>query len=710
MNGSNQIIPLSEARDLAPAGSHLPATSDRIDLRGSLQFFRRRLRLILTILGLSLVIGATITLTRPKVYTALAAVSLDAPGSRESIGQTVSQDTGPAPSSAYVDTQVEIITSRAMAERVAAALGLTKGKTPAEANAIVQKLQSDVAAERSGESYALKLTYNAPTGEEASRIVNEFARQFTQWELSNAQERNRESATLLEKRLDELRGQAQSDTEALQRYRIANNLLSTSGASLTEQEISAYNQEVTSARAQAAEDQARLNTALAQLQQGSNGDDVGEALGSPVIGSLRARVAQVGGDVANLEARYGPNHPELIRKKGELAEIERQIQAEISRVVSNLRAKTQVSAQRLSSLTGSLASARGTLSSNNAAMVGLDELERKAQVSQGLYETYLNTYKNLIAQEGVERPNARVLSYAPVPLVPSSPNMMLNLVLSLAIGLGLAIVAAFIAEALFSGISTPEEVERALGVRCLAAIPLLGSVSHSSRAVPAILNEPRSAFSEAFRSLRISIQHASSGPTQVLAVTSALPKEGKTTIAACLAQSMALTDGPTVLVDCDLRRRGVSKLLSLPRERPGLIEILDGSASLDEVLIWGETQLAVLPVKPADDEPAELMTGEAFDRLLESLRMRFNHVVLDLPPVLPIALTRILAAKADVTAMVVRWRKTPDLAVRSALAQLPRDKVNLAGAVLSRVDMRRRGQFGESDPAYYFNRYRQYYQ
>lgn len=346
---------------------------------------------------------------------------------------------------------------------------------------------------------------------------------------------------------------------------------------------------------------------------------------------------------------------------------------------------------------------------NNAAMVGLDELERKAQVSQGLYETYLNTYKNLIAQEGVERPNARVLSFAPIPTVPSSPNLLLNLVLSLAIGLGAAIIAAFIAEALFSGISTPEEIERTLGVRCLAAIPMLGSVSNSSRAVPAILNEPRSAFSEAFRSLRISIEHASHGPTQVLAITSALPKEGKTTIAACLAQSMALTDGLTVLVDCDLRRRGVSKLLSLPQDRPGLIEILDGSATLDEVLVWGETQLAVLPIRPADDEPAELMSGEPFDRLLESLRMRFNHVVLDLPPVLPIALTRMIAAKADTTAMVVRWRKTPDLAVRSALAQLPPDKVNLAGAVLSRVDMRRRGQFGESDPAYYFNRYKQYY-
>lgn len=709
MNAGNQIIPFGDHREVAITGRNLPVAPDRVDLRGSLQFFRRRLRMIVAIVVGAVLLGAIVTATRPKVYTANAVVSMDTPKNQAGEG-TVSQDSGPSPSSAYVDTQVEIITSRAMAERVATALGLLKGKSPVEENGIIQTLQGNVSAARAGESFALGLGYDAPTGEEASRTVNEFANQFTRWELGNAQERNRESAKLINERLEELRAQAHTDTEALQRYRIANNLLSTSGASLTEQEISSYNQEVTRARAETAEDQARLNTALAQLRSGSTGDDVGEALGSGVIGSLRAREAQVGGEVANMESRYGPNHPALVRAKGELAEIQRQIQAEIGRVISNLRAKQQVSAQRLGSLTQSLASARGTLTSNNAAMVGLDELERRAQVSQGLYETYLNTYKNLIAQEGVERPNARVLSLAPVPTAPSSPNVALNLVLAFAIGLGVAIASAFIAEALFSGISTPQEIETGLGIRCLASIPLLGSVSRASRAVPAILNEPRSAFAEAFRSLRISIEQATTGPTQVLAVTSALPKEGKTTIAACLAQSLALTDGPTILVDCDLRRRGVSRLLALPKDRPGLIEVLDGSATLDEAMIWGETQLAVLPIRSNETEHTELLTGDAFERLLDRLRTRFNHVLLDLPPVLPIALTRILASKADATMMVVRWRKTPDMAVASALQQLPPDRVNLVGGVLSRVDMRRRAQFGESDPAYYFNKYRQYYQ
>src|SRR5690606_40052534 len=128
------------------------------------------------------------------------------------------------------------------------------------------------------------------------------------------------------------------------------------------------------------------------------GDDVGEALGSSVVSSLRQQEATLAGEVASLSSRYGANHPELIRAREQLDDVRGQIQAEIERVISNLRAKRNVSQQRLASLSGSLAQARGQLSQNNAAMVGLDELQRNAEVSQGLYETYLNSYKQLVAR------------------------------------------------------------------------------------------------------------------------------------------------------------------------------------------------------------------------------------------------------------------------------------------------------------------------
>lgn len=714
MNGSRQIssASASDGRALVaqPPGQAIMVPPDRVDLRGSVSFFRRRLSLILAITALAIAIGAIITFMTPAVYKAEALVSLETPQAETARTTGAAVASGPAPSSAFVDTQVAILTSRELAARVGEALGLMKGKSAAEQRDVIDELQNGASAERSGESYALTLTYEAPNARDASLRANEFARQFTQWELLSSKERNQDSIKLIANRLNQLRAQAHADTEALQRYRIANNLLSTSGASLTEQEISAYNQEVTKARAMAAEDQARLDTALAQLRSGSSGEDVGEALGSSVVSSLRSRVSEVGGEVANLESRYGPSHPQLVRAKGELAELQRQIQAEIGRVVSNLEAKRDVSQQRLGSLSGSLAGARGQLSQNNAAMVGLDELQRTAEVSQGLYETYLNSYKQLVAEEGTERANARILSNADTPILPSSPNVPMNMLLSVVIGLGAGLAAAFVAESLFHGITSPDEIENVLGVRYLCSIPLLASVSKTSRKeVMAIVEEPRSAFAESFRSLRTSIEQATQGPAQVIAITSALPKEGKTITSACLAQTLAAGGASTVLVDCDLRRRGVTRLLRLGQEHDGLVEVLEGNANLSETLIIGNGGLAILPIRPADSEPEALLVGNLFERLIDELRMRYEYIILDLPPVLPIAATRTLASRADATVMIVRWRKTPEAAVRAALQQLPPDRINLAGIALTQIDMRRRRQFGSNDPAFYYKQYQQYY-
>jgi capsular exopolysaccharide synthesis family protein len=597
-----------------------------------------------------------------------------------------------------------------MASEVAHSLGLDKGKSATERRALLDELQKNVGAKRTGESYALTISYDAPSAQDAATLANEFAKQFSNWEVQADRERNAQARKEVEARLAELRVQAQTDTQALQQYRISNNLLTTSGASLTEQEISNYNLEATRARAQSAEDQARLQTALAQLRSGSSGDDVGEALGSTVISSLRTQEAQLAGEVANLSARYGPNHPQLIRTQGQLKEIRDRIQAEIGRVISNLRAKQEVSEQRLSSLNSSLYGARSNLSQNNAAMVGLIGLERAAEASQGIYETYLNRYKQLLAAEGTEKPSARVLTLAVPPLEPRSPNLKLNLALSIIIGLGLGVVAAYIAEALFHGITSADEVERELGERFLTSIPLLASVDpRNPHAVKAIREDPKSVFTESFRSLGISIDQAMRGPAQVIAITSALPGEGKTVMSCCLAHVLATSGERTILIDCDLRRRGISRLLDVKPDQKGLVEILNGSTPFKFDQLIGDRVFCVLPLMPSDEESEHLLTGQPFVELLDKLRQHFDRIVLDLPPVLPIAATRTLAARADAVVLAARWRKTSAFAIRAARSRLPDDQVNVVGVALNQVDIRRRGYFDRNDVAFYYNQYKEYY-
>ena len=710
MNSRQLTLPDGASALPAHAIGRQLANSDRLDLSESVSFFRRRLNIILALLGLCLLVGLGVSVFGEKTYRAQTTIMLipqaDTVATEAGLPQGATAMNGE-----LVETQMEIIVSRDMAVAVANSLGLLANKSDEERRELIDRLQEHVSAERSGESYALTITVDALEPKMAATLANEYARQFTEWEPTAIRERHAQELEDVQVRLAELREQAQGDTQRLQQYRIANNLLTTTGASLTEQEIASYNMEVAQARAQAAEDDARLQTALGQLRSGSTGDDVGEALDSPVIASLRTQEAELAREVANLSTRYGPNHPQLVRTENELGELRGQIQAEIGRVISNLEAKSTVSAQRLGSLRSSLAAARGNLSQNNAAMVGLSELERSAEASQGIYEAYLNRYRALLAAEGTEKPHARILTFADVPLSPLTPNLKLNLALSIVIGLGLGVIAAYIAESLFQGITSAKDIEQGLHEHCLASIPLLQSVDASnSHAVTAIREDSKSAFAESFRALATSIGQATHGRAKVIAITSALPGEGKTIISCCLAHVLATSGKRTVLIDCDLRRRGISRLLDVKQEQQGLVEILQGDAQLDVEQFAGNRRLCIIPLKAIDGkEPEELLTSEAFDRLLSLLSEHFDHVIMDLPPVLPIASTPVIASRADAVVLAARWRKTSAFAIKAARKRLPDDLINVVGVALNQVDLRKKGYFDKNDATFYYDKYSEYY-
>lgn len=224
----------------------------------------------------------------------------------------------------------------------------------------------------------------------------------------------------------------------------------------------------------------------------------------------------------------------------------------------------------------------------------------------------------------------------------------------------------------------------------------------------ALLEDPRSAFAESFRSLRASIA-MNTTQARIIALTSALPDEGKTTTSICLARSMALSGDRVLLIDGDLRRQGVSRFLRGDAGRPGLLDVLGGSAPLDAALVVDPaTGLNILPLAEGSDKAPELLTGDEMDRMLATAREMFDAIIIDTAPVLPIADARLMLRKADASVFVVRWRKTPEAALRSALRLLPDDRVQLAGVALTRVDMRKQARFGYGDDAFYHS-YKRYY-
>jgi polysaccharide biosynthesis transport protein len=715
--------------------------SDTLDLGTLTSALHRQIWLFAIVFSTVLILAITITFTQTPRYTAKAQIVLTT--ARDQIApEKTGAGQRPVETMDRTDTEVQILQSRELADKVASALELTnepgfapgarkpgliaRGMAmlsggsaaplapPSAADIhrqVVDEVLGSLRVSRVAETRAVQISFTSTSPLLAARIANEYARQYTSRRVREELDANRGATRFLARRLDELRAQAQADTRRVQQYRVDHNLLSTSGASLTEQEISSYNQEVTTAKAQAAEDEARLNAARAQLQRGSTGDDVGEALSSSVVSGLRAKQAEVSGRLADLRSRYGANHPDLIKAKSELADVNDQIQAEIKRVISNLEARKRVSNDRLESLSGSLNTARGALAGNNQALAGLDDLERRAQASQAVYDSYLNRYKETVAAEGTESPDADVVSWAETPQAPSSPRLILNLFLGAVLGAGLGFVSAFLAETLFSGLTTGTEVEEKLGLPCLADIPIPSSLTPRLRGSPeALVANGRTPLSEAFKNLRTSIDYGTATPPKVIAITSALPKEGKSTIVACLGRSMASDGERVLLIDCDAVQTSLSRRICGSNRSTGLAQLLRGECGFDDVVQIDElTGVHLLPLASARHERGEPLVTRKLLELIEELRGRYDRIIIDTAPVLPIAETRLATALADATIVVAHWRSTPDHAVRAALRLLPSKYVNVVGVVLSRVNMRKQSKYARGEPSYYFKQYRAYY-
>jgi capsular exopolysaccharide synthesis family protein len=729
--------------------SWLPqAAANAADLRRWYIAFRRRFRLFMAV-GLAVfVTSVLLTLQATPMYTATSTVMIDTRKERISNVEQVLSDL-PA-DTAVVDTEVEVLRSGQLADRVVTALHLEddpefnwqlrkptglsgviagiKGMFRASApvapakltpqqqarlhQSVVSAVQSRLGAQRVGLTYVIRLNFTSESPAKAAQIADKFAEMYLVDQLDAKFEATQQATRWLNNQLEGLRQQVIRDEAAVQQFKIANNLLSASGTTLTEQEISTYNQTLTQARAQLAEDEARLAAARIQLGRASSGADVGEALNSGLISTLRQQRAQVSAQLADLQGRYGERHPEMLKAKRQLADIDAQIEAETRSIIANLETKVQVSRQRVAAVGGAVGGAKGLLEANQRAMVRLNELQRNAEASRTLYESYLNRYKETSSQGSIGQSDARIVSKAKVPGGPSSPDVKRNVMLGLLLAFGAAAASVALAEMLDAGLATAEDVERRLDTAYLGSIPLLSSIAEGPAEAPMdyVVAKPLSAFAEAFRSLQAAIVYARLGePVKMIAVTSALPGEGKTTTAVCLARTIALQGRKVLIVDCDLRRRTVNRLL---QDEPtvGLLEVLNGEATLQQaVSVDAATGAHVLPLAASKFTPKDVFGTVAMDRLLAELRSRYDLVILDTAPVLPVADTRVLAQKADLLVFLARWRKTPQPAIEAAFRLLNTTGVGVGGVVLTQVDMKQQSKYGYGDPGYYYAEYKKYY-
>ncbi len=715
-------------------------TGDRLSFAKLFNMLRRRLWLIVGVSAAIFILGLLVTLWQPKIYTADAIVKLT--GSNRELAAKVGDEAEPTMAGdADVATEIQVVGSLGMAREIVRKYDLVNNRQfnpfvnpptstlsrllggggasvdPRKLSAeqrhkmedqLVRYLRSGLGASRIGTSYSIGIAYRHHDPEMAAMLANAYANEYAQSQINEKKTATSEAIDFLGAKVEELRTQATADFAEVQNYRIRNGLPSTTGASLTEQDISVYNQQAASARAEAAADAARLQTARAQLSRGSMGDDVGEALESSVVSSLRSQRGQLVVKMADLRTRYGDRHPELQRARQEMADLDKQIQEEIDRVISNLEAKAAVSSQRLASLSGTLGSAKGQLLTNNKAMVALDDLQRRAEASQGLYESYLARYRETSASSGTERSDARVLTLASAPAMPTSPNIVLNLFFSLVCGVGLGLVAAFAAEMQFRGLTTAADVEKRTGLPYLGMVPENRTARHHApNPIETITSMPNSILAESLRNVHASIQIPGLERAQVIAVTSALPAEGKSVLSSLLGLVSAQTGHRTIVVDCDIFRRGLSHEFHI-QEGPGLVEIGEGTATLDQAIRTVSSGLHILPIVSRGNEGDRLTDKGLIQSTVAQLKQQYDLVILDCPPLLAVAETREIAGLSDGVILAAKWRSTPDEAIVTAARLLPIRLNHYIGIALTRVDLRKQSRFAPDDSTSYYTQYQQY--
>lgn len=682
------------------------------------QIFRRNLLLFLLVLASIIGLTAIFLSLQVPTYTANASILIEPTG--DPVRTADPQQRSVEVNADEVDTEIRLIGSPLVAERAgqlyAERFASPDGDpfTKEETTELGQLMMGSTLILRSGQTRVIDVVSSNSDPVFAAASVNLIAEAYLNSQVDAKTSRSDASSEFINARLNELEQNALSAQSALDNYRAARGLVSANGSTNAEQEVSNMNQQLASARAELAEKQGRYNAARAQLSRGGGGADVGAALGSGTISSLRQQEASTSAELAVLRDRYGALHPQRRQTEEQLKEIRLRIQEEINRVLSNLQAEVQTAQSRVSSLQGSRSSALGSLQRNGRAQAGMSELEQKAAAAQSIYQSFLERSQEAGALSGSAMPDAIISSRATVPTFPSSPNYSLIIIA----GIILAFVAGFfsvlVAEYLRRGVQTKRDVERRLKLRYAGAIPTLKSTVKGRKALTAphdyVLLYPHSLFAEAFRSIRTFLTLSPGTRPRAIAITSALPGEGKTTTSVCLARTSAAEGAKVVLVDADLRRRGASSLIDFENEHD-IYDYLSGSSPLGECIFRDEQSgLDVLGSNAVDESAHNPLNEERVKKMYNELREKYDVIIVDTAPILGVAEGRLLATCADRVLLITQWKKTSLRAVEAVVDMLTDAKAKVTGLALTQVNIKKYASTGDGDVYAYTKKFRGYYQ
>ncbi|WP_349643874.1 AAA family ATPase [Bradyrhizobium sp. LTSP849] len=731
-------------------------------IKSALVFLRRQYLMILVTAALASATSMLYLRLVPPTYTAQVQILLGNP--RAQFLQQQSLLSEPLVDVAQIETQLQIIKSRATAVAVIKQLALADHPDFKEASSSLSSLQrwiqkwrsnppeggqstkpnqlsentiaaflDRLSAGRVSYSHVIEVNFSSSDPQLAADIANAVANVYISDQLSAKFEATRTATGWLQERLRSLGDEALTAERAVNAYRSQNNMVSAGGKPIDEQQINDLNARLVAARAQASDAQVKLKRYESILQSNSTNSsaaDLPEALGadvlqSQIINGLRQQYLDFSRREAEWSTRYGHDHLAVVNLRNRVRDTRTSILEEVRRLAESSRNEFEAAQQRLQEQEKQLAQAVSQSRVTNSAELTIRELESRAKSLRALYETFLQHYMGSAQQETFPISETRVIFPASAAQTRSKPKTKVVLAFGLLGGLALGILLAFVRDVMDRVFRTSSQLEAALELPCLSLVPLLlvpktrrrtirAQQTHEDLSqrtlstVPeihhAVVSMPLSRYTEAIRSIKLAIDHSpAKASNQVIGVTSALPNEGKTTIAASLAQLIGHSGKKVIIVDCDLRNPSLSSSVA-PKATAGIVEVANGSRPLEEA-IWHDpkTNLAFLPAVRRGTllHTSEILSAESISKLFDRLRQNYDYIIVDLPPLTPLVDVRVTGSLVDCYVLVVEWGRTKIDVIQHALHTAPMVSDALIGAILNKTDIRAMSRYDARRSDYY---------
>jgi len=647
-----------------------------------------------------------------------------------------------------LDTEVRILQSDLLALQVVRQLNLDKraefgGSSPIKQPALApDPLQQDSARTtallngfKGGLSVAsipntriIEIRYRSSDPQLASNAVNTLASTYVEQNFKTKFESTMQASDWLSKQLVDLQMKVETSQEKLVRYQKEHEILGIDEKqNITTEKLDEINKELTAAEADRMQKEATYRqtqssdpvevAAAVSLATGGGGSS-----GTVLIDKLREQQASLKIQIADLSTQFGPAYPKVAQLNGQLKEVDRQLQTEITKVVDRLRGEYQAALQHENMLHAAFDQQKQQANKLNESAITYSLLKRDVETNRTLYEGLLEKLKEAGVTAGLRSNNFRIMDPARVPTAPVEPNIPRNLLFAVALGLTSGIGLAFLLEHMDNTVRTTEQAQMISALPSLGMIPLAARSTRNAGSGKQLLltpskstieivtqTRPQSQAAESYRALRTSLLLSSLGaPPKVILVTSARPQEGKTTTAINCAIVLAQKGARVLLIDADLRRPNVHKTLDMG-PGSGLTNVLTGSATLQQTISTSAVlpNLFILPAGSPPPNPAELLASTQMKDVLDQLRGQYDHIVIDTPPTLSVTDAVVVSPRVDAVVLVIRSGQTTKQALRRSRDILMQVNAHVTGVVLNAVDL--------NSPDYYYyyeyqGKYGQYYQ